>query len=243
MSKVYENVKYSNVNKRNVLDLYIPNTDEFDVLVYFHGGGLEYGNKDGMNTIAKSLNECGIAVVAPNYRVYPEAVYPEFIEDAAASVAWVKENISQYGNAKRIFVGGSSAGAYLTAMLAYASGYLKKWGIDTTDISGYIINSTQPTTHFNVLRERGLNTSRIVVDEAAPIFYIDEGIKFPNVMILFADNDMPCRYEQNMMFVKTLEIFGCPKDKMKFVVMKNSTHCSYDNTSEYHNLLSEFIKG
>ncbi len=238
---LYKDIRYAGFNERNVLDVYLPEKDEFDVLIYFHGGGLEHGDKEAIAPIAKALCRRGIAVAVPNYSLYPETSYPDYLEDAAAAVEWVKKNISEYGTVNKVFVGGSSAGAYITAMLAYNTELLAKYNIDKNDISGYIINSAQMTTHFNVLRERGICTSKIVVDEAAPIHYLDEGMIFPNVLILMADNDMPCRYEQNMVFIRTLKIFGCPEEKLELIIMKDSKHCSYDNSEEYHNILCEFI--
>lgn len=44
--------------------------------------------------------------------------------DGTTIVKWARENLSRYRKVKRTFVGGSSAGAYITAMLAFAPGYL-----------------------------------------------------------------------------------------------------------------------
>ncbi len=83
----------------------------------------------------------------------------------------------------------------LLPSLAYAPDYLGKHGIKTSDIAGYIIDSAQMTTHFNVLRERGLHTKCIRVDETAPVYYLNADTYFPNVFIIVADQDMACRYE------------------------------------------------
>ena len=45
----------------------------------------------------------GIAVASADYRMYPSAKYPDFIEDAAEAVHWVSENIGRYGNCKKLF--------------------------------------------------------------------------------------------------------------------------------------------
>ncbi len=238
---VIKNIKYAENSERNVFDIYLPDCEEFDVLIYFHGGGLEGGEKEHMTALAENLVKKGIAVATPNYRLYPNAVYPEFTLDAAEAVNFIFKNAGMYGKVKKIYIGGSSAGAYLTAMLAFDSAYLKKHSIKTKDIAGYIINSAQMTTHFNVLRERGLDTRRIIVDEAAPVYHITENSDFPNMLIFTADNDMPCRYEQNLMFIRTLRHFGCPEDKINFVIMENSSHCSYDKEEKYTDLLANFI--
>lgn len=43
---------------------------------------------------------------------------PEYTEDAAAAVAWAVKHIAEYGGSpSEIYVGGHSAGGYLTLML------------------------------------------------------------------------------------------------------------------------------
>ncbi|MBO5747180.1 MAG: alpha/beta hydrolase, partial [Clostridia bacterium] len=78
------------------LDLYLPEgVDGFPTFVYFHGGGIVNGNKAGKTATAISeyLTARGVAVVSINYRLYPHAHYPDFIYDAAASVAWAVKNM------------------------------------------------------------------------------------------------------------------------------------------------------
>ena len=93
------------------LDLILPEGNHFDgVFIYFHGGGLENGSKDADMAFIDYLAANNVAVVTANYRMYPDAKFPDFIDDAADCVAWVKNHISDYGYCDRIFVGGSSAG-------------------------------------------------------------------------------------------------------------------------------------
>lgn len=61
--------------ERCKLDIYYPeNKKDFSTIVWFHGGGMEGGNK----FIPKELREQGFAVVAVNYRLSPKAKNPEF---------------------------------------------------------------------------------------------------------------------------------------------------------------------
>ena len=74
-----------------------------------------------------------------------------FVDDAAASVAWVFQNITSYGgDPKLIFVSGHSAGGYLTSMLGLDKSYLNSYGIDVDDIAGLIPYSGHTITHFTV---------------------------------------------------------------------------------------------
>lgn len=225
--------------KSQVLDLYLPDTETADVLIYFHGGGIESGSKE--QSFLSQFTEQGKAVISADYRMYPTAVFPEFIEDAAAVVKWAIDHMEEYIHVKNLFVSGSSAGAYLTAMLAYAEDYLGKHGICNTDITGYIIDSAQMTTHFNVLRERGIDSRRIVVDEAAPVYFVTDKTHFPNALVLVSDNDMPCRPEQNLMFLKTLEMFHCPSEKIVYKLMEGYTHCGYTGNDTFIALLNEYM--
>lgn len=222
-----------------VLDLYLPDTEEADLFIYFHGGGLENGDKAWI--LVENVAKLGKAVISANYRMYPNAKFPDFLEDAAMVVNWAKEHMHEYKKINKIFVGGSSAGAWQTAMLAFDTQYLDKYGIKTTDINGYIINSAQMTSHFNVIAERGINPKRIIVDDAAPVYFINENTAFPNIFVIVSDNDMACRLEQNLMFLKTLEMFDCPSEKVTYKLMKGFGHCEYDCNEDFAEALCDYM--
>lgn len=241
--KIFEDIQYSEFEETK-LDVYIPEKEQFPVFVYFHGGGLVNGNKK--EGFIEYLVKKGVCVVSAQYRMYPGAKYPDFIADAASAVAWTKNNISSYGTSEGIFVGGSSAGAYLSMMLCFDKKYLAKHGMSNADIAGYYHDAGQPTTHFNVMGERGEDTRRVVIDEAAPIYHISDKEVYPPMEIVVSDNDMANRYEQTMLLVSTLKHFGHDMDKIVLNIQKNSTHCSYvsriDNgKSVFADMVYEFI--
>ncbi len=225
--KEYLDISYG-THEMQKLDVYIPDTEEFDVFVFFHGGGLEAGNRK-VSSFSHQLAERGVALVSVEYRMYPEAKFPDYVEDGAFAVAWVKNNLSKYGNMKNIYVGGSSAGGYISMMLCFAKQYLENAGVSERDVSGYFHDAGQPTTHFNILkRERGLEPNRTLVDEAAPLYFIDGGGKYyPPMHFVVADNDMKNRYEQTMLVLSSLRNYGYDMSKITHTVMENCTHCSY----------------
>ena len=243
--KKIENICYCDIqNPRLYLDLYLPDSEEFDVFVYFHGGGLEGGSKD--NTLLHSdqyLLERNIAVVKVNYRKYPSAVFPEFIRDAAAAVGWTFKNINHYGKAKNIYVGGSSAGGYLSMMLCFDKSYLAPYRIHPTQIAGFIHDAGQPTAHYNVLRERGIDSRRVIVDETAPLYFIGQEPEYAPMLFIVSDNDMENRYEQTMLLLSTLKHFRYDQSKIALKVM-NGTHCHYVDRNEngLGSLVYEFIE-
>ena len=207
------------------LDLHLPESDSFDLFVYFHGGGLCKGGKGKVEVFAKTLADRNIATASVEYRMYPDAKFPDFIVDCADSIRYLKDNISQYGKCGKIYVGGSSAGGYLSMMLCFDKRYLNAVGLEPTDIDAYIHDAGQPTSHFNVLKELGKDSKRIIVDETAPMYFVGLEETYSPMLFIVSDNDMFGRYEQTMLMVKTLEHFG-HADKVQTQVM-NGKHCAY----------------
>lgn len=219
-----------NEKTKQYLDIYLPDSDGFSVLLYFHGGGLEAGDKSNQKVLFDYMISQGIAVVSANYRMYPNAKYPDFLIDASDATAWVFKNIGNYGKIKGIYVGGSSAGGYISQMLCFDERWLLKHGIKATDISGFVLDAGQPTCHYNVLREKGLDTRRVIIDDTAPLYHIDAEKQYPPMLIIVSDNDMKNRYEQTMLLISTLEHFG-HSEKIELKVM-NGKHCAYVNAKD-----------
>ena len=190
------------------LDLYLPEQDCFDLFVYFHGGGLTRGSKERNSQVFVQLANSGVAVASAEYRKMPEAAYPDFIEDAAQAVAWIKSHIGEYGNCKRIFVGGSSAGGYLSMMLCFDARWLGKHGLTPMDIDGFLHDAGQPTKHYKVLSAMGLDSRRVIVDETAPLYYVGLAEAYPPMQFIVSDQDMENRLEQTQLMLSTLKHFG-----------------------------------
>ena len=73
------------------LDLYIPEAvNDYMTLIWFHGGSLKEGSRTRIDAtaIGNGFGSEGIAAVIVDYRMYPDARFPDFLEDAAASVNW-----------------------------------------------------------------------------------------------------------------------------------------------------------
>jgi len=212
------------------LDVYMPKGKKnFPTLVWFHGGGLKNGDKSSLQSgdsvksesIAHSFAENGIAVVVPNYRLSPKATYPAYIQDAAAAVLWTKQQMPQHGaSSKGLFVGGHSAGGYLTMMLAMDPHYLKDIGVEPSDIAGIIPVSGQTMTHYTVREERGIGKHTITVDEAAPVHFTRADT--PPALVIYADNDMAARAEENMYFVELMKDAG--NKGIRGLQVKDRTH-------------------
>ncbi|MBQ8207880.1 MAG: alpha/beta hydrolase [Clostridia bacterium] len=230
--RLIENIKYGNDNPAQLIDLYLPDNvidGETPVFVYFHGGGIENGSRKNMEVLCEYLTAHGIAVASADYIMYPEAKYPEFIEDSALAVAWAKKNLcdgGEYGNFGKLYIGGSSAGGYLSMMLCFDGKYLGKYGIAPASVGGYVHDAGQPTAHFNVLKYRGIDSRRIIVDESAPLFHFGTAKELAPMIFIASDGDMENRYEQTMLVMSTLKHFRYDESKIRLKVMHGG-HCHY----------------
>lgn len=187
------------------LDLYYPPATGFSTVVWFHGGGLKAGNR----FIPRELQEQGIAVAAVSYRLHPHVTSPAYVEDAAASVAWVFKNIARFGgDPKRIFVSGHSAGGYLTSMVGLDKRWLAKHGVNADDLAGLIPYSGHTITHFTIRAERGIDGKQPIVDDMAPLFHVRANA--PPMLFITGDRELELlgRYEENAYMWRMMKVVG-----------------------------------
>ena len=108
-----------------------------------HGGGWANGDKAnrdvGINK-ARYFTAQGYVYVSINYRLSPDVQHPAHIEDVAAAVSWVLDNISNYGgDPAHLTLMGHSAGAHLAALVATDERYLADHGHTLSELSGVIL--------------------------------------------------------------------------------------------------------
>jgi acetyl esterase/lipase len=137
--EVHRAISYSDdgVDKHK-LDLFLPKgRTNFPVMVFFHGGAWQSGDRSTYGILGTRLAKAGIGVAIASYRLMPANPHPAQIEDAAAAFAWAYKNIAQYGgDVSRIYLAGHSAGGHLAALLALDGRYLEKLGIPASTIHG-----------------------------------------------------------------------------------------------------------
>jgi acetyl esterase/lipase len=158
-------------------------------VVFFYGGAWRSGNKALYRYVAKALARRGYVAVVPDYRIYPEARYPDFLEDGAQVVRWVKDNIGRFGgDPDKIFLKGHSAGAHIAAMLSIDKRWLDKVGLAPgRDIAG-LIGLAGPYDYLP-LRDATLKAIFGGADrpETQPIFHVAPGA--PPALLLTGSRD------------------------------------------------------
>jgi acetyl esterase len=90
------------------------------VLLFFHSGGWVSGGLDTHDVACRSIaNVARCAVIAVDYRLAPEHRFPAAVEDAWSVLECVRSEAATLRlDARRIAVGGDSAGGNLAAVLA-----------------------------------------------------------------------------------------------------------------------------
>jgi acetyl esterase len=92
----------------------------FPLLVFFHGGGWVLGGIETHDGICRELaNGAGCVVMSVDYRLAPEHKFPAAADDCYAATQWAAAHATDLGaDAKRVAIGGDSAGGNLTAVVA-----------------------------------------------------------------------------------------------------------------------------
>ena len=127
---------------RGTLDVYEPAGPHAGapMVVFFYGGNWDSGDRALYRFVGASLARAGVVTVIPDYRLYPEVRYPEFLKDNALAVRWAVDHAGAIGaDPHRLFLMGHSAGAYDAAMLTLDRRWLATVGLDPRrDVRGTI---------------------------------------------------------------------------------------------------------
>ena len=117
------------------LDLYEPDTTatgwKRPIMIAIHGGGFLFGDKSEMTSLCREFAARGYVCASINYRLVPDdppgdakdqytRAVMAAVSDADHATHWIEANAGRFhADISRIFIGGSSAGAVTSMLLAY----------------------------------------------------------------------------------------------------------------------------
>lgn len=145
---LHEDVAYGDA-ERQVMDIYRPEigpesgpeseSDDAPVVVYFYGGSWKSGSRRTYRFMGEALARNGFVVAVPDYRLYPDVRFPDFVEDGARAVRWISAHVREFGgDPGRIILMGHSAGAHIAALLAFDERYLARQGVPGASLRGFV---------------------------------------------------------------------------------------------------------
>ena len=137
----HPNIAYG-AEPQHRLDVYVPDqapTGPRPLVVFWHGGRWEFGDKADYRFVGAALAELGYVAVLPNYRHYPQVKMPGFMDDAARAGEWAAVHAGEFGaDAGRLYLMGHSAGAHMAALVSLDPRYFAAAGRPGPPIAGVI---------------------------------------------------------------------------------------------------------
>ena len=193
---------------RGRLDVYRPARPGGPLVVFLYGGSWRTGDKDMYAFVARPLAARGAVVVVPDYRLFPEVRFPDFLADNAAAVAWALAHAAELGaDPARVFVLGHSAGAYNAAMLALDPRYLAAAGASRDRLAG-VAGLAGPYDFLPIQDPDVIPVFATVNDGPAsqPVSYVDG--HNPPLLLLAGDADTTVRPQNTASLARRVAAAG-----------------------------------
>jgi acetyl esterase/lipase len=164
--RVHRDISYAEApdgvpQDRLTLDVFtVDGADGRPVVVFFHGGGVDSGDKRAAFEKPARFVEEGYVFVSANRRWARMPGPGDGFSDSVDAMYWVKVHISEYGgDPSRLFLMGHSAGAALAALLATDESHLERRGMKLEDISAVSVIDTGGIDKLRQKREAPFATA------------------------------------------------------------------------------------
>jgi acetyl esterase/lipase len=230
------------------LDVYSPpDAQNAPVVVFFFGGRWERGDKSMYKFVGQALASRGYIAVIPNYRLYPQVRFPEFVKDGARAVKWARDNAGHYGGSGgKLFVMGHSSGAHIAAMLALDEEYLKAVGGSRSWLRG-MIGLAGPYDFMPITAPdlRDLFGPGEPPPTTQPIFFVDG--QNPPLFLAHGENDKIIDVANTRKLAQAVQKAGGPVEtliypKMSHEMMINSFASMLRGRSDVLDQVDDFIR-
>lgn len=124
VNQVNDVVYYKQNNRALHFDAFLNKNKKLNpAVILIHGGGWRSGNKNQMHELAQQIASKGYSCFAIEYRLSPEAKYPEGIYDVKNAIRFIKDNAKRFRVAPdKIAVLGCSSGGQMAALIGTTNG-------------------------------------------------------------------------------------------------------------------------
>lgn len=212
-----------------LLDVYSPEGDtkvKRPVILWFHGGGFRTGNDKTQSYIVRLANDFakrGYVCISINYRVRTnpkedqKGTMKDALQDAMSGLNWIRANAKNLKiDAKKIIVGGGSAGGMLAVNFCYKDGTAEeKW--DKSGILGLVDlwGSPDPSYMFSTIDKTD-----------------------PPTIIVHGTVDKLVNYQNSVQLSSTLE---ANKIKHELVTLEGGEHTPIKFYADFAEKIASFI--
>ena len=229
---VARDIVYAQYGDRKVtLDMYLPKNPpkgRIPCIITVHGGGWRNGDKNKFARFASKFAASGFATACIGYRLTPEVGVPQCIEDAKASVRWVRANAKKYNiDPDRLGAFGGSAGAHLVAMLGTSFKVDKLEGDGgNKGVSSKIHAVVAMATPADMTAFGRFTKNTEAAKMISPVTYVDkDSAKF---LLIHSKGDRVVPYKQSVILKEKLTKAGVP---VTLITIEGGGHAFWNGTS------------
>ncbi len=206
-------------DEKHRLDLYVPpGPGPHPVLVFVHGGGWRFGDRQQILSsyvkLGRRLAANGVMGVVISYRLSPRFKHPAQIRDVARAIGWTLSRAADFGgDPNRVYVMGHSAGAQLVALAATDPRWLAEVSASPSQLKGVIgVSGPYDVEHLGRSTLFGglsmviptFGSSPAVWRDAMPANHLAASAP-PPFLIAWADGDPELLRRDARVFVEELE--------------------------------------
>lgn len=98
---------------REGIDLFLCGADSRPLLIYFHGGYWQWGDRKDHSFVAEAFLHFGVNVALVGYDLCPLVRIDDIVRQARRACVWLWRQVDHGYNRERLFVCGHSAGGHL----------------------------------------------------------------------------------------------------------------------------------
>jgi len=180
------------------LDLYWKEgTEKKPVILYIHGGGWVFGDKNEVLQKPDFFTDNDFAFVSMNYRLRWDYTLYDQLEDVVSAIGWIRDHSESHGlDSRRIILMGHGAGGHLASLIATDPGYLATANLKTTDIKAVVTIDTFSFDIPRVMTELGnflqrrqheliFGDSDKIWQASSPITHLKSGRKVPLFVLIY----------------------------------------------------------